>query len=207
MLCPICGKETEKGLCRDCFLKRNPIKLKDIKLVICSSCGQFLYKGSWRRNIDRFLDGIIEDNLVHHSDIRIRNLDFGWEEKKNRIGLDIKITAEYKGGKFKTSLNSAIKIEKKLCLGCSRRSGGYYEAILQFRIKETPTEKDVHPEYVSKVEKVRGGFDFYITSLRYARQTASHYRDRGYKTKESPKQAGVRNGKKFYRFSISIKEG
>jgi len=206
MICPNCGKETRKGLCRDCFLERNPIRVKDVGVVICNNCSRFLYKSKWNRNLDRFLDRIIEGGLVHHPDIEIRWMDFEWEKKGGRIYLDIEITAGYEGEEFKTGLNSTIKIEKKLCLDCSRRSGGYYEAILQFRIKEAPTEKDVHPKYVARAEKVRGGFDFYITSLRYARQTASHYRDKGYKTKESPKLAGVRNGKRFYRFSISVKE-
>ncbi len=206
MLCPKCGKETRKGLCEECFLDRNPIRMKDIELIICTSCNQFRYKGKWNKNLDRSLERIILDNLVHHHDIKIRGIEFKSEEKRNKLELDIDITAEYQGEKFKTKLKSSIKLDKRNCKDCSRRSSGYYEAILQFRIKKTPTDKDVDPRYVAKVEKVRGGYDFYITSIRYARQTAAHYSDKGYKTGQSPKQAGVRDGKSFYRFSISIKE-
>ncbi len=206
MLCPKCGKETSRGLCIDCFLEDNQIGLRSIKLKTCPSCNRFMYRSKWNENLDRFLERIIRENLVHHPDIKIRAIEFESEEKRNRIEIDINLTAEYRGEKFETMLNSSIKLEKRQCRDCSRRSSGYYEAILQFRIKEIPTEKDVDPRYVSKVEKVKGGFDFYITSLRYARQTAAHYSGRGYKTGESPKQAGVRKGRRFYRFSISIKE-
>ena len=206
MLCPNCGKETRKGLCEECFLDRNPIRMKDIKLIICTTCNQFRYKGKWNKNLDMFLEGIIRDNLIHAPDIKIGEIDFSSEENRNRLELDIEITGEYAGEKFKTALKSSIKLDKRNCKDCSRRSSGYYEAILQFRIKKTPTEKDIDPRYMAKAEKVRGGYDFYITSLKYAKQVAAQYSGKGYKTGQSPKHAGVKDGKDFYRFSISIKE-
>jgi len=206
MLCPKCGKETRKGLCEECFLERDPIGMKDVELIICTTCNQFRYKGKWNSNLDRFMEGIIRDNLVHHHDIEIKEIDFSSEENRNRLELDIDITGEYASEKFKTSLKSSIKPDKSQCKDCSRRSSGYYEAILQFRIKKTPTDKDVDPRYVAKAEKVRGGYDFYITALKYAKQIAANYSKNGYKTGQSPMHAGVRDGKDFYRFSISIKE-
>jgi len=117
-----------------------------------------------------------------------------------------------------------IKVCEKrvLCDTCSRISSGYYGAILQVRGEERlPSDgiskirdrlmsyffekcKRDHREFVSKVEFVRGGLDFYLSSVKLARQGAVVLKSElGAKIKETAKLVGWdRRGRRRFRVSV-----
>jgi len=204
MFCPKCGKETkEKGLCIDCFLKRYPIEIKEITLPMCK-CGRYLYHGNWNLNIEGSLKRIVRENLVLPSETKMSDLEIKSKFEGNKIILEIHISGRYKNEKFKEEILAEIKIQSKTCPTCSRIFGGYYEAVLQFRTDFDP-RKMIDPEFISKMERVQGGFDLYLTSSNYAKKISKDFNKKGFLVKESTKLVGIKKGKALHRLFISIK--
>lgn len=204
MFCPKCGKEIkEKGLCKDCFLKEYPIGIKEIILPICK-CGRYLYHGNWNPNLEDFLKRIVRENLVLPSEIKMRDLETKSEFRRNKILLEIHINGEFKNEEFKEEILAEIRTQSKTCPTCSGISSGYYEAVLQFRTDFDP-RKMIDPEFVSKMERVQGGFDVYVTSSNYAKKISKDFNKKGFLVKESAKLVGMKKGKTLYRVFISIK--
>ncbi len=204
MFCPKCGKKGY-GLCIDCFLEENPVGLRDIKLSLCT-CGNYLYRGRWSKNITDSIEKVVEKNLTVPSEIKLESMRILPKFRSDRIDLEVWISGRYMGEEFRKRFNSYIKIRRRECPDCSKLSSGYYEAIIQLRIKKPLTDLNLDPRFVSNIKKVKGGFDIYVTSTRYARQIKKKFDNLGFRVKESQKLIGKKKGKEVYRTSISIKE-
>ncbi|MBN2013704.1 MAG: hypothetical protein JW778_00845 [Candidatus Altiarchaeota archaeon] len=201
--CPKCGRKG-RGLCVECFLEEHPIGLKPVRLSLCG-CGNFMYGKSWLKNVRESIHGIVERNLELSEGINIKDLKVNPEFKEDRIDLMIQVKGEYNGETFTEVFPSRVRVSKAVCPECNKLRSGYYEAILQLRTKKKP-EIEVDSNFVSNVEKVRGGFDLYLTSLQYARQLKKIFRERGFSVNESSKLYGMKDGKNVYRVSIAVKE-
>lgn len=204
MFCPVCGKKS-KGICIDCFSEKNPIELMDIRLSKCA-CGNYLYRGNWSGDVKDSVKKAVEKNITPPPEIKLENMQVLPEFKGDRIDLEIRIIGHYREEHFKKTLYENIKIDKKECPDCSRTRSGYYEAIIQFRISRSLNDFNPNPRYISKIKKVRGGFDLYITSLKYARDMEREFEKSGFLVGESSKLVGRKNGRDLYRISISVKE-
>ncbi|RLI91875.1 MAG: hypothetical protein DRO89_03160 [Candidatus Altiarchaeales archaeon] len=204
MLCPRCGRKSY-GLCIDCFLEENPVKLRDIKLSLCT-CGNYLYRGRWSRKITDSIERIVEKNLIVPSEIRLKGMRVLPRFRGSRIDLEIWVSGLYGGREFRKKFDTSIEIERRECPECSKLSSDYYEAVIQFRTKKPVTDLDLNPRFISKIKRVRGGFDLYVISSGYARQLRRRFDDLGFQIRESSKLVGKKNGKNVYRISISIEE-
>jgi len=204
MFCPRCGRKSY-GLCIDCFLGENPVRLRDVKLSLCN-CGNYLYRGHWSKNITDSIERIVEKNLIVPSEIKLKSMRVLPEFKGNRVDLEIWVSGLYKGRDFRKKFDTNIRIEGRECPECSKLGSGYYEAVIQFRTKKPVADLNLNTRFISKIKKVRGGFDLYITSAKYARQVKKRFDDLGFQIKESSKLVGKKDGKNAYRISISIKE-
>ncbi|MCD6387722.1 MAG: hypothetical protein J7L30_05325, partial [Methanophagales archaeon] len=61
-------------------------------------------------------------------------------------------------------------------------------------------------DFITKEKKVRGGIDFYVSSSAYARRISREIvRRLGGSFSESPKLYGIKNGKRIYRVSFSVR--
>lgn len=200
MLCPKCGKES-KGLCVDCYLENTPIERGQLKLSRCS-CGRFRYRGNWSTSLEN-LDKTVKKSVRLPSDMQVDKVEVKHEIKENNLSLDIMIEGEYKSEKFKKELNEKIKLKDLTCPTCSRKFGGYFEAILQFRCKMPDLKVD--EDQIVKTERVKGGIDYYVMSNNYAKGVASRLKRSGFKIKASKKIYSRRDGREVYRVSYSIK--
>ena len=192
-------------MCIDCFLEENPVKLRDIKISLCA-CGNYLYRGHWSKKITDSIERIVEKNLILPSEIRLKGTRILPKFRCNRIDLEIWISGLYGGREFRKKIDANIEIERRECPECSKLSSGYYEAIVQFRTKKSVADLNLNPRFISKIKKVRGGFDLYVVSSGYARQLRRRFDDLGFRIRESSKLVGKKNGKNVYRISISIEE-
>ncbi len=204
MFCPKCGVEG-KGLCVNCFLEKNHIILKPVKIPLCS-CGNYYYMGYWIKDIKDHIKDIIKKNLIIPTEIKLKTLHISHKILKNKIDLNITVSCEYSGEEFIEEIHTLIETENKTCSSCKKRSANYYEAILQIRTKNSRLELEVDPLFVSNTEKVRGGFDFYLISTKYGRQFGKEFLKKGFCVKESAKLFGQKNRRDIYRNSISIKD-
>jgi nonsense-mediated mRNA decay protein 3 len=204
MLCPGCGRKSH-GLCIDCFLEENPIGLKGIKLSLCT-CGNYLHRGRWSKNITKSIEKVAEKNLIIPQEIKLESIRILPEFRRDRISLEIWVSGVYGGLDFSRRVKRDLMIDRRECPACSKLMGGYYEAILQLRTKKPLSDLDINNKFISKIKKVKGGFNIYITSAGYARQVGKLFDELGFLVKESSKLVGMKNGKSVYRVSISIKE-
>ncbi len=216
--CPKCGKETGKfyeNLCKDCFLEKISFlgKIPD-RIIIkkCKFCNKFFHDGkgfnSLEDAIGDMLAKILEENKIQSINYRIH---------ENKISLTLNFQVE---DLEKVEEKECLLIVKNItCNSCSLKSLGYHQSIIQVRAPENLLEKifqDIENfveffrsydtlSFISKVEKQKNGFDFYIGSKKVASQIANNLK-RKYKAKLkiSRKLAGKIKGKKVYRDTLLI---
>lgn len=206
MFCPQCGKETKKGLCKDCFFERNPIRLKKFLVSLCN-CGRYVYQGKLRENFDRNLMNIIKKNLIIPKEIKFIDIHVNSNFTKDKILLVIIFNGIYKEEKIKKNLNFSLKIKKILCDFCKKMSSDYYEGILQIRNFE-PAKLKFDEKFVSKVKKVKNGFDFFINKRGYLKQMARKFRrdKKNFYVEESHTAIGRKEGKRKSKLIVLIKK-
>jgi nonsense-mediated mRNA decay protein 3 len=204
MICHSCGKKTvQVGLCLECFLKKHPILIEDIAVKVCR-CGRFWRKALWEKDLEKFLGKMISENLVVDPEIKITDVlvDPVFEERK--IKTRVTLRGVYRGVQFERQMEKDIRKEAVSCPMCSRVSSSYYEAVVQFRIP-VDARKVLDGEYVTRTEKVAGGFDAYLTNAPYARKLGTQFARKGYIVMHSKQIAGMKDGVEMCREYVAIK--
>lgn len=203
--CFVCGKKTEKlieGYCEDCY--NNSFNLiqtpKDITILCCSKCKRIKQKSDWK--------DIEIENLVK-SNIKV----LGNNVKIEIIGNKIFASGILKDSKKVKEETHEINIKtvKVLCPECSRRLGGYYEAIMQLR-GNIPEEvlnfidKEIKEKSFYRIDSIKGGFNLYIGDKNIANQIADKIkRIYNLEVKKSFKLYTKKEGKDVYKSVFSVK--
>ncbi|MCQ2069768.1 MAG: hypothetical protein MJZ68_01380 [archaeon] len=231
--CVECGIDTDKlirGMCIDCFLRdRMLMSLPDhVDLFVCTSCGQYLRHGEWQsmaRNkaithAAREAATCIKEGRIKGTNSTINPLD----DYNISVTLDCNIEIE----DFETPAAAAtiVRIKNTVCKICSRRSGNYYEAILQIRTAEKSLSAKLQDEVLERVEKfvddaattnvnafitkmeiVPGGVDVYLSLIALGRELTKALGDQYCaETDESSKLVGqTRDGIDMYRVSYLVR--
>ncbi len=138
--CPRCGaKESEKAFyknfCVDCYLHDHR-ELADIpevmKVRTCSSCLRMKYRDEWIPGTDENMAKVIESKI----DIGLKDpeviADFLRNTSKGAF-FDVTVKGKIAGAEVSKSKEVEVRYDKEECVVCSRKSGGYYEAVLQLR--------------------------------------------------------------------------
>jgi nonsense-mediated mRNA decay protein 3 len=223
MFCVECGREVDSekalvgGLCLECLAERAPlVRLPPVlDLVRCPTCGAVRDRGTWHlpgasKGRGRSNDGPEGDD----EDARLRTavselaegelevMDEGrlvsvglrvLQEDRNVFVVDVQADVAIAGGTVGQEASTRVRVRREACDVCSRRSGNYYEAIVQFRgARERPaSERDLdeavalareesarmeaasRDAYVVKVERPRkGGLDLYMSTQSAGAQLA-----------------------------------
>lgn len=231
------------GLCVDCFLLRNPVMQVPgvVDLVRCPTCGAVHGRGGWSGpGRDGGVGGEGEEEAVQHAaataaedvvevveggtvrsiDVRVRR------EARSVFSVDLTAEVEVMGEVVGAQANTRVRVKGELCPVCSRRSGQYYEALIQFRgapdrpatdrelerarayvmdelDRLSATSRDV---FLVKEEGMHGGLDFYISTHSAAAQIA-----RGLvsmfsaSSGSSTSMAGRRDGKDVVRVTHAVR--
>ncbi len=110
-------------------------------------------------------------------------------------------------------------IDHRKCDVCALKRGSYYEAIFQLRGDDRGSEfSNVREEleglaaeessrdpksFITYFKVVRGGVDYYVSSLALGRKMSALLKKRGVRAKESSKLVGqTKEGKRKYRVTI-----
>jgi nonsense-mediated mRNA decay protein 3 len=204
MICHKCGKKTKTmGLCAECFMRDHPVAIEDITLPMCG-CGRYYYHIGWHQPIERGLGKMIREHIEASPEIKIKDVRLEPTYEERRIRLKITITGSCKGEDLCVELAKDIRIEPEICSVCKKISSNYYEAVLQFRVPVN-AKKVLDGEYVTRTEKVAGGFDAYITSAQYAKKLGKDFSRKGFIVGQTAKLVGKKAGKDLYRIFIVIK--
>ena len=216
--CPLCGKRESESkeqfvgaFCPECFARNKTLfKVKTpLSLDLCGKCGRIRIAGEWLRPEGERIAEFIASKTKSPYEIAISECNH--DLRKNAVLVNAVFKVELPQGTV-VNVRSAqrIGLEATLCEDCAKRSGGYYEAIIQLRgDKEMVARKAAAIEsmvkiesFVTKAEQLREGLDVYIGSAQAARKALEKL---GLAYTQATKLAGVKNGKRLYRRSYCVR--
>ena len=229
--CPKCGatdKPFHNGFCVDCFLKDHPgvAEAEDVEINRCQHCRRVRSHGEWETGSPETIKEIVRSHVkttLESPEISVELVEPG--EKKEVY--EATVSGSIGGERVTISRLVKVKYGKETCEVCSRKSGNYYEAIMQLRPSEKKidlqrmrtalnflrnearalTKKDRKAE-IFRYETVKSGIDVYWGSARAAKIALQHlqatYRPA---VKESYTLRGVdkETGKKRYSVTYSVR--
>jgi len=231
--CVECGKETDqtvRGMCMECFLKdRLLLSLPDhVDLFTCTACGQFFRHGEWASSeTEKAIIAVAKEQLSCVKEGRIVSTDSSVESLDDyNYMVTLTCNIEIEDFTTRAMASTIVRIKNTVCKICSRRTGNYYEAILQVRTMDKDLPSDLQDEVLAKVEKfvdeaastdanafitkmeiVQGGVDVYLSLIALGRGLVKVLGD-DYcaETNESAKLVGqTRDGLDMYRVSYLVR--
>lgn len=235
LLCPLCGRLIDhhiNGLCKDCFLKNITIASvpQVIHTIICTECGAVKKGRRWEMN-DTEMEEMIKEQIISSVKINPIIKDYGISVRLASrdpfiFNGKIVVNSLIEGTKIDIELETQVRVKKETCIICSRRAGGYYEAIVQIRAHGRFPDEDEQDQvldmiyniidrqynsgngmsFITKIEKLHEGTDVYLGSNSIARQICRTASDRfGSNFAESFTLAGRKDGENIYRITYSLR--
>jgi len=232
MRCVDCGKETDKlygGSCAECYLKAHKlVSVPDfIGLMICTYCSARECNGGWiDGTMDEAISASAESSIIASKEVS--SCSAAVEAKqRDRSLYDLKITVNglVMDIPFTEQYNATLRVTRSVCDRCSKYAGGYFEAIVQLRAKNRqPGEEEVktasevaaktvesmqrsdRDTFLSKVEEVKGGVDFYLSSQGAGTVVSKALLSRfGGAHQSSAKLVGMKEGVDTYRVTHLVR--
>lgn len=196
--CPTCNRSDKEAafygeFCEFCTRDRVNGTIKDdVRITRCKRCNQIRTREGFRGYSKDSLRQVLLQNF---KGFRPHIEDFDENSIKVTFMSDDAPPIEK---------NISISYEKMLCENCNRKSGGYYEAIMQLRgdeskIKTLSAALDRHlarsNSSISRIEEVNNGVNIYLIDKGAASGfiTARHI-----KAQKSSTLRGVKNGRRVY---------
>ncbi len=222
MRCALCGRESEYSICGECLSKKVELVATPnaIELIQCPICGSYRLN-KWKRvDVYEALSYHFFKSAFFYDEFEIDDIDFRLEGNMCKVA----IRGSLRGHRIDVEEVFKVKIKRIACEKCSRRSGGYYESVIQIRAKnrlledeeiyavsraiEDVIEKEAdNPKaFVTKIEERKEGIDIYLGDKKIGEKVSrSIARNFGAEIKESKSIAGREDGRDFYRFTYLIK--
>lgn len=211
-----------EGLCPKCLSRElSVIELPPrVVLTRCRFCGAVKSGGRWLNAPEAVKHEIIHRVRVR-PEVRGRTLtaippsQFTIDASVDIAKLRATVTVKWSAAdlKFSEQKTVALQLRKETCPGCLARRGQHYEAVIQLRdgsgvsgfldplLREAKIAESAR-DFVVRIEKVRNGWDIYVSSVRMAKRIAAFLRRRGLSVKVSRKLVGqTRDGIRLYRFT------
>jgi nonsense-mediated mRNA decay protein 3 len=232
MFCVECGREGKifrDGSCLNCYLKTHTFTEgpDTIGLTICPHCGSFKFKNSWYSDhIGDILRRVVKSNFKISRELD--KLDINTECKETKGGMDCKvyISGHINDLEILEEHNVNVNFDRVVCDVCSKRFGGYHEAIVQIRadkrklkdeelnqielsikgLVEDLQAKGDRALFITDIAEEHGGLDYYISEksagLIIAKKIQEHF---GGEIKQSSKNVGMKDGKQVYRMTYLVR--
>ncbi|MFA5247294.1 MAG: NMD3-related protein [Candidatus Micrarchaeia archaeon] len=217
--CPQCGKPESAfkepfigAFCSDCFTSKTP--LFEIKLPLelerCQKCGKVRLLAQWVFPNSERISEYLGAKLRSAYEFKVKGCVLEPSEKSQ---LQATMTIEFvlpQGNTVEKKTTRTIALLPTMCAGCSQKSGGYFEAIIQLRGDEAKIARKTelikamigNDSFVSKVETLKEGIDIYVGSHRSATNVLSRLK---LAYTQANKLAGKKRGKNLYRRSYCVR--
>ena len=228
--CGISTNQTVNGMCMECFLKdRTLVSLPDhVDLFTCTSCGQFLWHGDYEAmSPDKAISLAARSALTCIKEAKIVKAT-AVIEPRDSYNYAVTLQCRVAISDFETDAvaSTIVRVKNTVCKICSRRTGNYYEAILQVRTAEKTLSPKLQDEVLKKIEDfvdyaattnpnafiikmeiVPGGVDVYLSLIAIGRELVKLLGDQYCaETDESSKLVGqTRDGQDMYRVSYLVR--
>jgi len=232
MFCVECGKETlifKDGVCKECYLKTHSFSNgpKIIDLPVCTHCDSYRYKSTWTSELfDEVIKRVIKN--VFQISKELDKVGVTTECVDDRDGKKCKviISGFVDGFEIAEEHNVLVRMKKAVCDVCSRRFGGYHEAVIQIRAdKRKPTRKELNnirlmveqlveslrakgnrALFITDLGEEHGGLDFYLSEKGAALTITKHIQEQyGGQIKTSSKNIGMKDSRQIYRMTYLIR--
>ncbi|HLM91409.1 MAG TPA: 60S ribosomal export protein NMD3 [Thermoplasmata archaeon] len=233
VVCGATGRALVDGVCAECAASRTPlVQIRQrVDIVICPTCGARRVGQVWQRSgaSPLLTAEDLAPFLVIHPEVGVRKVD--WEETSVTPMVreyTAHAIAVFRHVERVVDLPFSVRIEHRTCPECSRRSGGYFTAILQLRgpADARPVEKppalrarldaewdrlwkEARPDWQRALqwrEELPEGWDCYFSDTLAARAVARMAKQRfGASLKESASLFGRKDGRDVYRVTFCLR--
>ena len=226
--CPQCGnvesknQQLIKGLCKNCFLKNNPLLkgLKEIKIVVCPSCKSYLYKNKWHpkfsqlddENLKKIISRIIPEKIMLQQEAKINHLGIvlkdGDKKSASKIAIELILNGTIYNSKLKEKYLLEIIKENSICNLCRKKNSSYYEAKIQIRPKNEKMLRMIkHNNFViTKEEETDFGYDLYLANKKDVSKIVSEIKKKfDVEVVLSNTLYGKKDGKEVYRTTALLR--
>lgn len=232
MLCLRCGKREQfvDNICEECILETvKPIDHPPIiSEKVCPTCNRILKGKTWQEcpgdlgdaacQIAASCMSMIEGARDPSIQLSVAHAD------SNKFNIEGESRTNYKGVLIEQELKIEVRISLSQCSFCSKQSGNYFEAIIQLRGLSGLEDDEIddllfHIEdatqkthlkdpnvFITKTEKVKGGYDIYMGENAFAKQMAQKLHETyGGETKWSSSLFGRKDGRDIYRHTYLVR--
>lgn len=232
MFCVECGKEEpifRDGVCLSCYLKTHTFtKGPDfIDLPVCPHCNSYKYKNTWTTELfGDVIKRVIKNTFQISRELQKMDINTDCKESKDGMSCKVLISGYLGDIEISEEHELLVRLKTTVCDICSKRFGGYHEAIVQIRSGNRNLAKNKLKEIITAVEflvedlrakgnraifitdigEERGGVDFYISERGAGLVIAKTIKDRyGGEIKQSSKNIGMKDGKQLYRMTYLVR--
>ncbi|MEA3558158.1 MAG: NMD3-related protein [Candidatus Thermoplasmatota archaeon] len=232
MLCLRCGKREQfvDNLCEECLLETvRPASIPPvIQGDVCRMCNRLRKGRSWTDPFNDPADAAVHlaDNTVESSPgVSIRSIDLSVDRDDNySFNISGNARTIYHGMVIEQELSCEVRLHPQTCPWCSRQQGNYFEAIIQLRGLEGLSVEQIEsllgkirdetyhahlkdPSiFISRDEKVRGGYDIYMGENSFARGMSLKLHDQyGGDQKTTSSLYGRKDGRDIYRHTYLVR--
>lgn len=232
MFCVECGREGELigPLCLECHSKKHVHASipEFVDVVLCAHCSSLRVDDRWEEigSVKEAVEQSLMRAVTPLKDVSMEGFQMRLTEKDEKtyeVAIDVVLASH--GHEFRRELTTTARIKQGVCGECSKQKGSYFEATLQLRgatrvlnrdnedgmrqhvlDRVAALRADSREVFVSKVERVRGGLDFYFSTAQAARIVARGLQDlRCAEYKESTSLWGRRDGRDVYRVTFLVR--
>lgn len=232
MFCVECGKETtifRNGVCIECYLKTHQFTKGSeiIDIPVCPHCQSYKYKNTWTSELfDDVLIRYIKHSFKISPELTKVTITTSCNMKKNEAACNVFISGTIDDNAITEDHDLLVRFQKIVCDVCSKRFGGYHEAILQIRadkralsideltnIKllvenfvEQLQAKGNRSLFITDVDEQHGGIDFYLSDRNSGQMIAKKIQEEcGGKITQSSKNVGMKDSKQVYRMTYLVR--
>lgn len=204
LICPKCGASSEKVSFSGPFCIRcRPVRIscpKRMEFLRCSRCKRVRLKGNWVECGKEKLEAEVLRKCK--GEFISGTYSFEDQEATFFVGDSTQM--------FPVKIRINANVIKNICQECSRKSGGYFEAIVQLRGREGRIryydklfrKMLMKKSFVAKEEARKEGLDLYIGDSRAVVEILAEL---GIRARISRKLAGQKEGKRLYRTTFLVR--
>lgn len=233
--CISCGdpNPVADGECIECLREEiTVVKAPDKPVPVerCVHCGAVPILDHWDQptSLLEVIEQTALGSILIPQELEDTDLAVGVREEDNKnYVVTVEVHGSYKGVTVEGSAPIKVRLKNVTCKACSRRHGGYFEAIVQVRQEGDDEVDDEQAEdivqviqeevsragglsgsqaYLLKAEARHGGYDYYFGTKQVAKAIAKRIADRyGGSTTHSSTLAGQQDGQDIYRLTIAVR--
>ena len=210
-------------ICHDCA--RQTIALAsapdNLRMISCKSCFSLKVPGDWLEfdDLDSAVIHFATSSIEWNKDAKEQKVKTNLKQlDPHRFRLAIDCSGSFQEVSLTKILNLETNVKFQVCQNCSRKAGGYYEAILQVRTKRKRVldhavdyvynSIELAPSEIFMTEEgpVRGGFDFQLSSTEKGRSIARELMVKyGGQVTETNKLVGRKDGRDLLRHTFGVR--